>query len=378
MKKIVLEGTGVVIGQGSIAYLENLDYSSCVVVTGGSSMKRTGVLDKIEGLMKKEGKKFFIHTGVGANPTIEQIEAGVADMRAQEPDLIVAVGGGSAIDAAKIMSILYEWPEITFENINSVALPTKREKTTFVAVPSTSGTGSEVTAAAVYTDTVKKIKIPVKTPAIRPDLAILDVDLPMTMPKNIAAETGMDALTHAVESYINHGMDPFLEAVCRAAIEGIITELPASVNENSLEAREKVHYYQCLAGMSFANVGLGMVHGIAHSFGGKYNLAHGLANAVILPYALKYNSKDPAVKAKLERLSKTMGGDFIEKVIELREKIGIPNSFNSVVSEQDFKDNYVPLVEYSLQTGTLANPIKMTYPEMEKMVNAVYYGTEVE
>ncbi len=378
MKKIVLEGTGVVIGQGSIAYLENLDYSSCVVVTGGSSMKRTGVLDKIEALMKKEGKQFFIHTGVGANPTIEQIEAGVADMRAQEPDLIVAVGGGSAIDAAKIMSILYEWPEITFENINSVALPTKREKTTFVAVPSTSGTGSEVTAAAVYTDTVKKIKIPVKTPAIRPDLAILDVDLPMTMPKNIAAETGMDALTHAVESYINHGMDPFLEAVCRAAIEGIITELPASVNENSLEAREKVHYYQCLAGMSFANVGLGMVHGIAHSFGGKYNLAHGLANAVILPYALKYNSKDPAVKAKLERLSKTMGGDFIEKVIELREKIGIPNSFNSVVSEQDFKDNYVPLVEYSLQTGTLANPIKMTYPEMEKMVNAVYYGTEVE
>ena len=133
-----------------------------------------------------------------------------------------------------------------------------------------------------------------------------------------------------------------------------------------------------MAGISFANVGLGMVHGIAHSFGGKFNIAHGLANAVILPYAMRYNSRDARVREKLERLGCYTGGDVIAQVEELKRALNIPACFQSVIPEEDFRSNYGPLVEYALQTGTLANPIPMTYPEMEKMVNAVYYGTPID
>lgn len=378
MKAIRLENGGIVIGSGALEHLKTLDYHRCVVVTGGSSMERTGVLSRVRQYLEREGCSVCIHSGVGANPTTEQIEDGLAVLRREEPDLILAVGGGSAIDAAKIMVLFYEYPELSFANVGSVPLPQKRTKTTFVAVPSTSGTGSEVTAAAVYTDTVRKIKIPVKTPAIRPDLAILDPDLPMTMPAALAAETGMDALTHAIEAYVNHGLDPFTEVICRGAIEGLLRWLPAAVNEGTAEAREQVHYLQCMAGISFANVGLGMVHGIAHSFGGKFNIAHGLANAVILPYAMRYNSRDARVREKLERLGCYTGGDVIAQVEELKRVLNIPVCFQSVIPEEDFRSSYEPLVEYALQTGTLANPVPMTYPEMEKMVNAVYYGTPID
>ena len=378
MKTIRLENGGIVIGSGALEQLKTLDYHRCVVVTGGSSMERTGVLARVQQYLEREGCSVCIHSGVGANPTTEQIEAGLAVMRREEPDLLLAVGGGSAIDAAKIMNLFYEYPELTFENVGSVPLPQKRTKTMFVAVPSTSGTGTEVTAAAVYTDTVRKIKIPVRTPAIRPDLAILDPDLPMTMPASLAAETGMDALTHAIEAYVNHNLDDFTEVICRGSIEGLLNWLPAAVNDSSPKAREQVHYLQCMAGISFANVGLGMVHGIAHSFGGKFGIAHGLANAIILPYVMRYNSRDPKVKEKLERLGRYTGGDVIAQVENLREVLHIPTCFRDVVSEEDFRSNYGPLVEYSLLTGTLANPVSMTYPEMEKVVNAVYYGTPID
>ena len=256
MKTIRLENGGIVIGSGALEHLKTLDYHRCVVVTGGSSMERTGVLDRVRQYLAREDSSVCIHSGVGANPTTEQIEAGLATLRRETPDLVLAVGGGSTIDAAKIMVLFYEYPELSFANVGSRPLPQKRTKTTFVAVPSTSGTGSEVTAAAVYTDTARKIKIPVKTPAIRPDLAILDPDLPMTMPASLAAETGMDALTHAIEAYVNHGLDPFTEVICRGAIEGLLRWLPEAVNEGTAEAREQVHYLQCMAGISFANVGL--------------------------------------------------------------------------------------------------------------------------
>jgi alcohol dehydrogenase class IV len=378
MKLICLEGGGIVIGVGALTYLKEVDYKKCVLVTGSSSMNKSGVLEKVRKHMEKVECDIYIHSGVTANPTKEQIDDGVVTMCREQPDLILAVGGGSTIDAAKIMALFYEFPEISFENVNTATLPARRRKVKLIAVPSTSGTGSEVTAAAVYTDTEKRIKVPVKTPSIRPDLAILDPEIPVTMPKHIAAETGMDALTHAIESYINHGMDDFMEGICRASIEGLIKWLPQSCETAAIDARGKVHYYQCMAGMSFANAGLGMVHGIAHSFGGIYDIAHGLANAVILPYVMRYNSRDSVVKEKLGRLSVYCGGrDIVQQIVELKERLGIPKCFEQVISESDFKKDFEPLVDYSLQTGTIANPVKMTVDEMKKMVNAVYYGGDI-
>ena len=380
MKLIQLQGgKGIAVGEGALEHLKDVRCKKCVLVTGGSSMEKTGVLDKIRQYMKKDGSGVYIHSGIAPNPTKEQVDAGVEVMRRELPDLIIAVGGGSAIDAAKLMALFYEFPEISFENVGTATLPTKREKVGFIAVPSTSGTGSEVTAAAIYTDAQKKIKIPVRTPAIRPDLAILDPALPITMPKNLAAETGMDALTHAFEAYVNHNMDDFTEVICRGSIQSLIQWLPESCETASVEARGKVHYYQCMAGMSLANAGLGMVHGIAHSFGGMYDLAHGLVNGIILPYAMQYNSRDSKVKEKFERLSAYAGGkDIIQQIVELKERLNIPKSLQHVVSEADYKRDFNPLVEYSLKTTTAFNPIKMEFDEMEKVVNAVYYGTAID
>ena len=186
----------------------------------------------------------------------------------------------------------------------------------------------------------------------------------------------MDVLTHAIEAYTNPGLDDFIEVIARGAIEGLIRWLPESCGNPTPTAREKVHYYQCMAGVAFANVGLGMVHGIAHSFGAMYNMAHGLANAVILPYVMEYNRRDETARQKLDRLSAYTGDNIIKQVWDLQQNLGIARCFKDTgLDEGDFKRDFDLLVEKSMLGATTLNPVKMTAPEMEKMVRMVYYGT---
>jgi len=189
----------------------------------------------------------------------------------------------------------------------------------------------------------------------------------------------MDALTHALEAYINKNGNDFTYAMAKEAIEGIIEWLPVSVNEGTLEAREKVHNFQCMAGMAFANSGLGMVHGVSHAFGGMYNVAHGLANAVILPYSMDYNKKDPEVAKKYEKLSKIIGCDIIEKVKETSKAVGIPaRMIDAGVSEEEFKKDFDKLLEFSMQGSTVVNPIKVSEDDMKKFLDCIFYGKKVE
>jgi alcohol dehydrogenase class IV len=376
MKELCLNGKGIVIGQGSLAYLKEVDYRKCMLITGGASMRETGVVGQIQELMGGANRELYVYSGIGKNPTTKEILAGLGAMQHEQPDLVLAVGGGSAIDAAKAMALFYEFPKLNFSNVVSVSLPQKREKVRFIAIPSTSGTGTEVTNVTVYTDTEKNIKVALRTKALRPDIAILDANIAMTMPRNIAAETGMDALTHAIEAYTNPGLDDFIEVIARGAIEGLIKWLPSSCNEPTLEAREKVHYYQCMAGIAFANVGLGMVHGISHSFGAMYNMAHGLANAVILPYVMEYNNRDTSVLQKFNRLSTYIGDDIIQQVWKLQKILGITSCFKDTgLLEENFMRDFAVLVEHAMMGATAVNPVKMSVPEMEKMVRIVYYGS---
>ena len=303
MKKLVLSGKRIVTGAGSLAYLEELSFTKTLIVTGGGSMIRSGVIDRAKGYLEKNGTKVRVYSGVPKNPSIEEVRKGLAVCREFSPDAVIAIGGGSAMDCAKAILLFYEFPFLNFGNVleyNSKGeIPPVRD-TALVCVPSTSGTGSEVTRGTVITDTEQELKVPIMTDCLRPDIAILDVDIVMTMPARIAAETGMDALTHAIEAYTNHNLDDFDEALCSSAIEGILKWLPVSCKECTVEAREKVHNYQAMAGIGFANVGLGMVHGIAHSFGAVYNMAHGLTNAIILPFVLQYNSKPFSMTAASE------------------------------------------------------------------------------
>ena len=379
MRKLVLSGKGILTGEGSLLALKDLKYERALLVTGGSSMIKSGVIARAEKYLQMNGIETDLFSGVPKNPSIEDVRKGLVICRKFKPDVILAIGGGSAMDCAKAILLFYEFPYLNFENVlefnKKGEIPTER-KTGLICVPSTSGTGSEVTRGTVITDPEKELKVPIMTDCLRPDLAILDPEITMTMPDHVAAETGMDALTHAIEAYTNHNLDDFDEGLCSSAIIGIMKWLPVSVLDKTLEAREKVHHYQAMAGIGFANVGLGMVHGIAHSFGAAYNMAHGLTNAIILPYVLRYNSRDAVVKEKLAELSyRCHCDDIITEIENMREKLGIPTSFREAgITEEMYREKYDLLLEHAMLGATNVNPVKMTIEEMKKMLDVVYTG----
>lgn len=379
MRKLVLSGKGILTGEGSLLALKDLKYERALLVTGGSSMIKSGVIARAEKYLQMNGTETDLFSGVPKNPSIEDVLKGLVICRKFKPDVILAIGGGSAMDCAKAILLFYEFPYLNFENVlefnKKGEIPTER-KTGLICVPSTSGTGSEVTRGTVITDPEKELKVPIMTDCLRPDLAILDPEITMTMPDHVAAETGMDALTHAIEAYTNHNLDDIDEGLCSSAIIGIMKWLPVSVFDKTLEAREKVHNYQAMAGIGFANVGLGMVHGIAHSFGAAYNMAHGLTNAIILPYVLRYNSRDAVVSEKLAELSyRCHCDDIITEIEKMREKLGIPASFREAgITEEMYREKYDLLLEHAMLGATNVNPVKMTIEEMKKMLNVVYTG----
>ncbi|MGN0328348.1 MAG: iron-containing alcohol dehydrogenase [Lachnospira sp.] len=381
MKQVTLTRDMLVTGEGALEYLGTIDYKKAVIVTGGSSMIRTGVIDKVKSIMEKNGGTVSVFSGIAKNPTKKQVLEGLEFLRKEQPDCLLAVGGGSSIDAAKVMLMFYDFPEFNFDNVieRMAELDNKVQKTKFIAIPSTSGTASEVTKVSVITYEDEEIKRPIRSINMFPNVAILDPSLPMTLPPKIAAETGMDALTHALESYINKNGSDFTDALAKEAIEGILEWLPASVNEGTAEAREHVHNYQCMAGMAFANAGLGIVHGVSHAFGGKYNVAHGLANAIVLPYSMDFNKKDPEVAKKYEKLSRILGCDVIEKVKEVKTAVGIPDTMAGAgIDEETFKKDFDFLVDSSMLGPTGANPVKVTKEDMAKFLECVYYGKKVD
>lgn len=375
MKALKFNGSEIITGPGSIDKLKEIQAERIFVVTGKGSMFKNGTIGRIEEMFESSGKTWEILSGIGGNPTRTEVEAGTEKMKAFGPDAVVAVGGGSAIDAAKVMTLLCDCPSLTIDEIKGGHAPSRRERIQLIAVPSTSGTASEVTRAAVVTFEEEKIKVGLKTTAFIPDIAILDGELTLSMPKHVMVETGMDALTHALESYINKNNDDFCKMISKGAVEGLCRWLPESFEKADIESRQHVHNYQCYAGMAFQNSGLGMDHGIAHAFGGRFGTSHGLLNAVALPYVLKYNARDPEVKADLDELSRVIGEDIIGKVEALNEQFGVPVSFKDMgISEEDFETYYDSLLDNSMKGSTVRNPVKMTVEAMDLVLKSIYRG----
>lgn len=346
-------------------------------------MRNSGALDRAVGYLNDTGCVVMVWSGIGKNPTFREVEEGLAAMQEFQPDVVVAIGGGSAMDAAKGMLLFYEFPQLKLETVleqNQKGLIPAERRTGLVCIPSTSGTGSEVTRGTVLTDTAKQLKVPIMTDCLRPDIAILDAELTITMPLRVAAETGMDALTHAIEAYTNHNLDDFDEGLCKSAMEGILKWLPVSCKAATLESREKVHNFQAMAGIGFANVGLGMVHGIAHAYGAIFNLDHGLTNAIILPYVLEYNRRDASVGEKLKRLSYHCEcEDIVTRIRDMRRELNIAACFAETGMTRDqFEEKFDLLLDHSMLGATKVNPVKMTPEAMEKMIRTVYYGTEID
>lgn len=379
MKILKLQGGSIINGEGSLEYLRQVEYKKAMIITGSKSMFASGVIGKIEAYMKKPDTQIHIYGGIGKNPTKEEVYQALHQAREFKPDVVIAVGGGSPMDAAKAVVLFYEFPDLNFDNVFSTKLPEKREKVRFIAIPSTSGTASEVTHVTVITYPEEKVKRAIRSDCLRPDITILDGTIPQTLPPHIVAETGMDALTHALECYINKNGDEFTDALAKEAIEGILYWLPISYEKATLESRQKMHAYQCMAGMAFSNAGLGIVHGVSHAFGGMYDTAHGLANAIILPYSMDYNKKDAFVADKYQRLSRAIGKDIIFAVKKLSEFLGISQRFKDIgIAETAFKEAYEILVKNSLGGSTVVNPIVVSEADMRKFVSAVYYGYPVD
>ena len=375
-------------GKGALENLKNLKGKKAVLVLGGGSMKRFGFVDKVVAYLKEAGIETRLFENVEPDPSVETVMAGAAMMREFEPDWIVAMGGGSPIDAAKAMWAFYEYPDCTFEQlITPFSFPELRQRAKFCAIPYTSGTATEVTAFAVITDYQKGIKYPLADFNITPDVAIVDPELAETMPKSLTAYTGMDALTHAIEAYVSTLHCTFTDPLALKAISIVMNDLIKSY-DGDMTSREEMHYGQCLAGMAFTNALLGIVHSMAHKTGAVFStghITHGLANAMYLPYVIKYNAKVDEAKARYIEIAKSIGLEptveaLCNKIVELNNYMGIPNTLKEFgVIEEEFKEKIATISENAVGDAcTGSNPRPIDPATMEKLFNCIYYGTEVD
>ncbi|HKL99497.1 MAG TPA: iron-containing alcohol dehydrogenase [Mobilitalea sp.] len=378
-------------GKGSLEALKTLKGTKAIVVVGGGSMKRFGFLDKVVEYLKEAGMEVQLFEGVEPDPSVDTVMKGAAAMSEFQPDWIVSIGGGSPIDAAKAMWAFYEYPDVTFEDLCiPFNFPTLRTKAKFCAIPSTSGTATEVTAFAVITDYNKGIKYPLADFNITPDIAIVDPELAETMPKKLTAHTGMDAITHAIEAYVSTLNSDYTDPLALHAIK-MVSEYLLKSYQGDMEARAKMHNAQCLAGMAFSNALLGIVHSMAHKTGAAYSsshIIHGCANAMYLPKVIKYNSKDDTAAERYAQIAAFLGLEpsadaLIKHINEMNKALDIPSCIKDyeggIINESEFLEKLPKVAELAVGDAcTGSNPREITPKEMEKLLYCCYYDTEVD
>ena len=392
-------------GENALEALKTFKGKKAFVCVGGGSMKRFGFLDRVVQYLQEAGMEVKLFEGIESDPSVDTVMKGAKEMQDFGPDWIVAIGGGSPIDAAKAMWIKYEYPDCTFEDMCKVfGIPTLRNKAKFCAISSTSGTATEVTAFSIITDYEKGIKYPIADFEITPDVAIVDPALAQTMPKKLVAHTGMDALTHAIEAYVSTANCDYTDPLALHAIEMIRDDLVDSYNEDK-KARNEMHNAQCLAGMAFSNALLGIVHSMAHKTGAVFgdlgaHIIHGAANAMYLPKVIAFNAKDETAKKRYTKIADVIGlaGNSDDEKVKalityvrgLNDKLNIPHCIknygaDSYPTEQGFVPEQVFLERlHDIAANAVAdactgsNPRQPSVEEMEKLLKCCYYDTEVD
>ena len=391
-------------GEGARHEVKNLKGKRAVIVSGGSSMRRGGFLDDIENDLKSAGFEVAHIEGVESDPSVETVMNGAAKMSEFQPDWIIAIGGGSPIDAAKAMWIKYEYPETTFEDMCKVfGLPELRTKAHFCAISSTSGTATEVTAFSIITDYQKGVKYPIADFQITPDVAIVDPELTYGMPVKLVAHTGMDALTHAIEAYVSTVASMYTDGDALHAIREIVEWLPKSYAGDK-EGRQHMHDAQCLAGIAFSSGLLGIVHSMAHKTGAAFSgghIIHGCANAMYLGKVIQFNARDERAKTLYAFIAKEilhLEGNtedelvevLVQKIRDINDALNIPQgiknygeggtkSETSIIDEKEFFEKAPEVARLAIEDAcTLSNPRKPTQEEMEQLLKCVYFDLPVE
>ena len=399
---------------GSIGYLEKMPEITRAFIVTDESMVKLGYIDKILYHLRK--RRDYVHSEifseVESDPSFETIEKGLKMMNEFKPDVIIAVGGGSPIDAAKGMWLFYEHPDADVEGLKlkfmdirkrTYKFPKLGTKAKMVAIPTTSGTGSEVTSFAVLTDKKLNKKYPLADYELTPDVAIVDPDLVMSLPKKITADTGMDVLTHAIESYVSNMASDYTDGLAEKALELVFKNIREAYNHgDNKTAREHMHNASTIAGMAFTNAFLGVNHSLAHKIGAEFHLAHGRINAILLPYVIRYNSQMPTkfvsfpkyeyfiADKKYADLARRMNfpaftneegvWSLIHEIQKLNEDLGIEKSFKEAgVDEQEFLSKVDMLADRAFEDQcTTANPRVPLVSELKQLLIDSYYGNEIK
>ena len=398
---------------GSIQYLEKMPDIERVFIVTDPGMVKLGYVDRILYHLRKRENHVHceIFSDVESDPSFETVNKGLELMRNFKPDVIIALGGGSPIDAAKGMWLFYEHPDADPEGLKlkfmdirkrTYKFPKLGEKAKMVAIPTTSGTGSEVTSFSVLTDKVNNKKYPLADYELTPDVAIIDPDLVLSLPKTVTADTGMDVLTHALEAYVSNMASDYTDGLSEKAVELVFEYLPRAFKDgaNDKLAREKMHNASTIAGMSFTNAFLGINHSLAHKIGAEFHLPHGRINAILLPYVIRYNSSLPTkfvsfpkyeyfiADKKYANMARKVGlkadtveegvNSLINKVKELNKLLNIPQSFKELgIDESDFMDKVELLADRAFEDQcTTANPRLPLVSELKEILVNSYYGND--
>ncbi|WP_226035561.1 bifunctional acetaldehyde-CoA/alcohol dehydrogenase [Aquibacillus saliphilus] len=396
--------------KNSVQYLAKMPKISKAFIVTDPMMVKLGYVDKVLYNLRK--RPDYVHceifSDVEPDPSKETVMRGAEAMDAFKPDVIIALGGGSAMDAAKGMWLFHEHPETDFNGIKQKFLDIRKriykypelgKRTQFVAIPTTSGTGSEVTSFSVITDKQNNVKYPLADYELTPDVAIIDPQFVMTVPKNVTADTGMDVLTHAIEAYVSNMANDYTDGLAIKAIQLVFDYLPLAYKDGSNEkAREKMHNASTIAGMAFANAFLGINHSLAHKLGSEFHIAHGRANAILLPHVIRYNAMKPKKFAAFPKyeyfiadtryaeIAKVLGlpaktteegvESLVEAIIKLAKELNIPMSIaQNGVSKEAFEDKVDYLADRAFEDQcTTANPKLPLVTELAEVYRNAYKG----
>ena len=368
-------------GLGSLENLKELKGKKAAFIIGGGSVQKNGVLERAQNYLKEVNIESVVFSGVEADPSIETVIKGAEFLTQEQPDIIIGLRGCSAIDAAKGMWIYYEYPDSKLENLKELfAVKPLRKKAIMVAIPTTSGTGTEITGLAVITDREKGTKYPIVSYELTPDMAIIDGELSASMPENVTANTGLDALSHGVEAYASNISERYSDTLAKSAIELVFKNLLTAVSEGSnLEVRQAMHDASCMAGM-FNNVWLGIVHSMSHQIGGTFGIPHGCGNAILMPNVIRYNSKETDKYTDLAKLiGKSTAEEFAQAVSDLRQSVGVVASLKEYgIDQKEWEAKLDTLTENAMKDPcTLFNPRKPKFEEIKAILQACYDGTIV-
>jgi acetaldehyde dehydrogenase/alcohol dehydrogenase len=397
---------------GSIQYLSKMNDISRAFIVTDEVMVKLGYVNKVLYYLRKRTGRNYVHSEifdkVQPDPTVQTVLEGVDVINTFKPDVIIALGGGSVIDAAKAIWLFYEHPNTDFDDLRMKFMDIRKKvfkypplgnKAKLVAIPTTSGTGSEVTSFTVITDPEKEIKYPLADYELTPDVAIIDPDFVQSVPPQVTADTGLDVLTHAIEAYVSVMASDYTDALALKAIQLVFQYLPR-VYENGADqiAREKMHNASCIAGMAFTNAFLGINHSLAHKLGGEFHIPHGRANAVLLPHVIRYNSLKPSkfnafpnyehyiAHEKYAEIAKYLGlpaanieegiNSLISAITDLLKKLKMPLSIKDCgISEEQFMNAIDELSDRAFEDQcTTSNPRMPLVSELKEIYQKAYYG----